>query len=110
MNSIIKLNSFTVKPNGNVDLFDDETGTPDFYTVEDILKKYLGENNIWVSWDYQELCFVISDSEERDEGCDNIYDYIQIIESIYEPFDFPPGIWEQHKNDHLVFEIIMINY
>ena len=110
MNSIIKLNSFTVKPNGNVDLFDDETGTPDFYTVADTLKKYLGKNNIYVSWDYQELCFVISDSGERDEGCDNIYDYIQIIESIYEPFDFPPGIWEQHKNDHLVFDIIMINY
>ena len=73
------------------------------YIVSDVLQKYLGENNIYVSWDYNQFFFIITDI---DEGIDNTRDYIQIIESIYEPFNFPPGIFESNKDDHLVFQII----
>ena len=106
MTSIIKVNPFTVKPNGEAYIFGDETGTPDFYVVADTLQKYLGEENIWVTWDYTEWYFVIEQSGVKDEGCDNTFDYIQIIESIYESFDYDPGIYDEYKNDHLVFQII----
>lgn len=99
----IKLNSYTMDPNGDTQYFGDETGTPEFYVVSDVLKKYLGENNINISWDYNQFFFIITNF---DEGIDNTYDYIQIIESIYESFIFPPGIFESNKDDLLVFQII----
>lgn len=106
MTSIIKVNAFHVKPNGTFDYFSEETGTPKFYHVAETLEKYLGKDNVWVSWDYQEFCFIISVKGVPDEACDNTYDYIQIIESIYEPFEYEPGIFDDYKNDHLVFENI----
>ena len=105
--TIIKVNAFTVNTNQEYDYFGDETGTSDFYVVHDTLQKYLGEENVWVKWDYNEWYYKIEEIPPHDEGYDNIPDYIQIIESIYEPFDYPPGIYEDNKNDHLVFQIII---
>jgi len=62
--------------------FGDETGTPRFYTVKRILQKYLGEN-MDVSWNYDDFTFEIEDLNE-DEGCDNLDDKIEIIQSINE--------------------------
>jgi len=106
MTSTIKVYAFCVTPSGTCKNFGDETGTPEFYHVDDILKKYLGEENIWVSWDYNNWNFIIEQFGLPDEGCDNTYDYMQIIESIWEPFDYGPGIFENYKNDHLAFEIV----
>jgi hypothetical protein len=104
--TILKVNAFTVNTNKEYDYFGDETGTSDFYVVQDTLIKYLGDENVYVNWDYNEFFFIIEDRGDSDEGYDNTCDYIQTIESIYEPFDFPPGIYENNKNDHLVFQII----
>jgi len=109
MTSTIKVNAFNVKPNGTSNYFGDETGTPEFYHVDDILKKYLGEHNILVSWDYNNWNFIIEQRGLPDEDCDNTYDYIKIIDSIWEPFLYPPGIFEDYKNDHLAFEIVYDN-
>lgn len=106
MTSTIKVYAFCIKPSGRCEYFGDETGTPHFYHVADILKKYLGEENIWVSWDYDNWNFIIQQSGLPDEGCDNTYDYMQIIESIWEPFDYGPGIFGNYENDHLAFEIV----
>ena len=99
----IKVNSFTVDPNGDTHYFGSETGTPEFLVVLNVLQKYLGKNNIDVDWDYNQFFFIITDI---DEGIDNTNNYTQIIESIYEPFIFPPGIFESNKEDHLIFQII----
>lgn len=96
--------AFNIKPNGKECFFGEETGTPEFYHIVDVLKKYLGEN-IYVSWDYNDFYFII-ENIERDEGYDETYDYITIIESIYEPFEYDSGIFIQYKNDHIVFDII----
>ena len=57
-----------------------ETGTPEFYTVKDTLQAHLGKNVLLYNHNDNDT-FVI---EDYDEGCDNSYDYIEIIESIYE--------------------------
>ena len=58
MTSTIKVNAFHVKPNGTFNYFGDETGTPEFYVVKDTLEKHLEEDNIWVSWDYNNWYFI----------------------------------------------------
>lgn len=114
MSLTINVFAINIKPNGKECFFGEETGTPEFYHIVDVLKKYLGEN-IFVSWDYNDFFFIIENIEidfftmeniERDEGYDETYDYITIIESIYEPFEYDPGIFIQYKNDHIVFDII----
>jgi len=57
-----------------------ETGTAEFYTVTNTLEAYLGEK-IGIYHHLGHDTFVI---ENDDEGCENSYDYIEIIESIYE--------------------------
>jgi hypothetical protein len=96
--SYIKVIPISVNTDGTKDYFGDETGTPEFYMVSDTLEKYLGE--VYVTWDYTEFCFMI---EMKDQSGD-IYDYIPIIESIYEPF--APFNFVYRKNQHLAFEII----
>jgi len=98
----IQVQPFSVNVNGEEDYFGGETCSTEFYIVSDILKKCLGKENIWVFWDYTELYFIIFIMEENyvDEGCDDTYDYIHIIESIYEPFYF------DNKQMHLTFQII----
>jgi hypothetical protein len=73
-----------------------ETGTPEFYTVKDTLKAYLGDS-IWIDHHLINDTFVI---ENNDEGCDNTYDYIEIIESIYE------NAYSYECKKHLCFEIL----
>lgn len=98
MTTSIKVNPKLVDPNGNVDYFGEETGTPEFYIVLDILNKYLGKENILVSWDYTMWFYKIQVEEEK------YIDYIQIIESINEPMS--PFKMVYHENDHLIFEVI----
>lgn len=73
-----------------------ETGTSEFYTVKYTLQAYLGEN-VLIYHHHENDTFVI---EDTDEGCDNEYDYIKIIESIYDNAE----VYEQIA--HISFEII----
>ena len=100
---IIKVMPICVKPNGKEEIYGDETGTIEFYMVYDTLIKYLGEEKIWVSWDYNDFLYIIKDKFD-DEFFDNSYDYIRIIEEIYEPFE--PFNFKNRKKDYLKFEIV----
>jgi hypothetical protein len=100
---IIKVMPISVKPNEEEEYFGDETGTPEFYMVHDTLLKYLGEENVWVNWDYNDFIFIIENKFE-DECFDISYDYKKIIEEIYEPF--APFNFKSMKKDHLKFQII----
>lgn len=103
--TIIKINPFSVKPNGQYDYFGDEIGTPEWYMVLHTLEKHLGRENIWVSWDYTDFFFTIEFIDDEGYYCDDFEsDYIQIIESIYESFE--PFNFVYMKNDHLAFQII----
>jgi hypothetical protein len=59
-----------------------ETGTCEFYMVKYTLEAYL-DDNVFIYHHRTNDTFVIED-EDEDEGCDNSYDYIKIIESIYD--------------------------
>ena len=91
----IKVNPFLVNANGERDHFGEETGTPEFYIILKVLHKYLGEENISISWDYTEFFYKIEVMDDKE------IDYIQIIESINEPFS--QFNKDYHKNDHLIF-------
>jgi len=98
--SYIKVIPIAVNADGTKDYFGDETGTPQYYMVLHTLQKHLGE--VYVTWDYTEYCcFKI---EMKDQSCDNIYEYIPIIETIYEPF--APFNFVNRKKQHLTFQII----
>jgi hypothetical protein len=75
-----------------------ETGTPEFYTVTDTLKAYLGKN-VWIYHHPTNDTFII---ENNDDGCDNSDDYIEIIESIYD------NAYSYERNKHLSFEILNV--
>ena len=75
-----------------------ETGTAEFYTVTNTLEAYLGDK-IKIYCHGNNDTFVI---ENDDEGCDNSYDYIEIIESIYD------NAYSYKNNKHLCFEILNI--
>jgi hypothetical protein len=77
-----------------------ETGTPEFYTVKHTLEAYLGET-VYISYHDENDTFVI---ENNDEGCDNSYDYIKIIESIYE------NAYSYECSKHLCFEILYVEW
>ena len=77
-----------------------ETGTPEFYTVRDTLQAYLGEQ-VWLYHHPNNDTFVIKDD---DEGCDNSYDYIEIIETIYE------NAYSYEGRRYLSFEILDVEY
>ena len=103
--TIIKVNTFSVKPNGQYEYFGNETGTPEWYMVMHTLEKHLGKENIWVKWDYTELIFKIEIIEDNGRYCDDTESkYIQLIEAIYEPFE--PFNFVYMKNHYLVFQII----
>uniref|UniRef100_A0A6C0HH10 Uncharacterized protein n=1 Tax=viral metagenome TaxID=1070528 RepID=A0A6C0HH10_9ZZZZ len=66
--------------------FGDETGTPQFYTVRDVLKKHLGKD-IYVYYNYDDFTFeIVYDEDATDQGCDISYDFVEGIESICELF------------------------
>ena len=75
-----------------------ETGTPEFYTVKHTLEAYLNKN-VLIYHDDTNDTFVI---EDTDEGCDNEYDYIKIIESIYD------NNYVFKRRGHISFEIINV--
>ena len=81
--------------------FGDDTGTPRYYTVISILQKYLGEH-MTVSLNDDDLTFEIEDLKE-DEGCDNLDDYIEIIENIRE--SLVPYNYAELENQYLMFII-----
>ena len=57
-----------------------ETGSCEFYTVTFTLEAYLGKDLLIYNHPTN-ATFII---EDTDEGCDNSYDYVEIIESIYD--------------------------
>jgi len=73
-----------------------DTGTPEFYIVTDTLEAYLG-NCVSVYHHPTNDTFIV---ENNDEGCDNSYDYIEIIESIYD------NAYSFQCNKYLCFEIL----
>jgi hypothetical protein len=75
-----------------------ETGTAEFYIVTNTLEAYLGDKIKIYNHDNNDT-FVI---ENDDEGCDNSYDYIEIIESIYD------NAYSYKCNKHLCFEILNV--
>ena len=72
-----------------------ETGSCEFYTVKFTLEAYLGKNLLIYSYPNNDT-FII---EDTDEGCDNSYDYVKIIESIYD------NTHSFECRDYLSFEI-----
>jgi hypothetical protein len=63
-----------------------ETGTAEFYEVEFTLQLHLGENIIFYHHPNNDT-FIIGDEyeeEDSDNGIDNSYDYIKIINDIYD--------------------------
>jgi hypothetical protein len=101
--TIIKITPIAINPYNDEEenYFGDETGTPIFYTMKHILQKYLGEN-INVSWNYDDFTYEIEDLNE-DEGYDNLQNYIDNIQNIYESME--PFNYEDLKNCHLMFMI-----
>jgi hypothetical protein len=73
-----------------------ETGTPEFYTVKHTLEAYLGDNLLIYNHPINDT-FII---EDEDEGCDNSYDYVKIIESIYD------NTQSYECRDYLSFDIL----
>ena len=98
MTSIIKVNPYSVNSGEEKKNYGEETGTPEYYLVLYTLEKYLGKENISVSWDYRYFFYEIKLIEEKEK------DYIKIIESIKEPFSEYNVV--SHKKSHLIFEVI----
>jgi hypothetical protein len=101
--TIIKVTPTAINPYDEEaeNYFGDETGTPEFYIVKDILQKYLGEN-INVRWNYDDFTYEIEDLNE-DEGYDNLQNYIDNIKNIYEPME--QFNYEGLKQCYLMFMI-----
>ena len=78
-----------------------ETGTQDYYAVTDTLQAYLGKN-VLISTNPTNSTFIIDTNDEDDEGCDRSYDYIEIIESIYD------GAYSYDHRITLWFEILNV--
>ena len=78
-----------------------ETGTKDYYSVTDTLEAYLGEN-VLISTNPTNSTFIIDTNDEDDEGCDSSYDYIEIVDSIYD------GAYSYDHRITLWFEILNV--
>ena len=103
----IKVDASIVNAAGIMHEFADETGTPKFYTVRDVLEKYLGKD-IFVYYNYNDFTFeIVYDEDATDEGCDIAYDFVEIIESIYESFP-ETHYGGRYKGYKLQFEIIQV--
>ena len=73
-----------------------ETGTNEFYMVKYTLEAYLGDKLLIYHHPNNDT-FII---EDEDEGCDNSYDYVKIIESIYD------NTQSYECHDYLSFDIL----
>ena len=82
----IKVDASIVNAAGLEYPFGDETGTPQFYTVRDVLQKHLGKD-IYVYYNYDDFTFeIVYDEDEMDDGVDISADFVEGIESIHELF------------------------
>ena len=62
-----------------------EIGTSEFYEVKYTLQKHLGENILFSHHRINDTFIIRDDYEEdSDKGIDNTYDYIKIINDIYD--------------------------
>ena len=102
---IIEVEPRIVDALGTTDSFGDETGTPQFYTVQHVLKKYLGQD-IYVSWNYGVFTFNI-ESDDTDEAYDASVDFIEVIKSIREPFP-DTNYGSLYKGYQLQFNILNV--
>jgi hypothetical protein len=94
----------------------DELGTPAFYMISGILQKHLGEDNIWVSLDYNNTeLFTINynykDVNVDDSGFitineDKLNKDIEKIKNIYELHTLVLIYKEHMPSTHIKFEII----
>lgn len=99
--TIIEVMVIMIDDNGKEHTYyGDEVGTPDFYTVWYTLRAYLS-TDIEITNHPVNDTFII---ENNDEGCDNSYDYIKIIESIYE------NAYTYECKQHICFEILFVEW
>jgi hypothetical protein len=106
--TIIEVEAIMVDADGmDADVFGGETGTPEFYQVTYTLQEHLGEET-------KELLFYNHDSKDtfiiETKGVANknrINQYINIIQTIYQPFDigFNQDVYQDRR---LRFNIIHV--
>jgi hypothetical protein len=97
--TVIEVMVIMTDANGNEHTYwGNEPGTPEFYTIRDTLEAYLGDNILIYNHPTNDT-FII---ENTDEGCDNSYDYLEILDSIYE------NAYSYECSKHLSFEILNV--
>ena len=118
-----KMTCIIVKPiwvndvSGKESFMYDEMGNPAFYMISGILKKHLGEDDIWISLDYNNTeLFTINYYYNKDVNVDDsgfkIIDEdklkkdIEKIKNIYELHTLIPIHEEHMPSAHIKFEII----
>ena len=102
--TIIEVEAIIVGPNGNdEDIYGGETGSPPFYQVKDTLEEHLGEETKELLYYNHQTkdSFIIEIKEAA-----NINHYIDIIQTIYQPFDI--GFIDYYKDRRLRFKIINV--
>ena len=94
--TIIEVEAIMEYADGSEDFFGGETGSAEFYMIKHTLQEHLGKET-------KKLLYYTNDSKEtfiiETENNDNIYDYIDIIQSISQAFD---------QDRHLRFEIMNV--
>ena len=75
-----------------------DPGTPEYFTVIDTLRAYLPEHLTFSSHTENDTYLIVN----FDEGCDQTYDYIEIIESIED------NSFSYKGQSYLSFEILNI--
>ena len=115
MTVTINVNAYTVNSAGEMEPFggNSQSSGTEFNIINDTLKKHLGKEAYYGEWEWEwewelgQAHFVISMDMETDEGIDNAYDYVKIINEIYEPIELFD--WRQiASNYHILFEIVYL--
>jgi hypothetical protein len=91
--TIIEVEAIMEYADGVEDTFGGETGSAEFYMIKHTLQDHLDEHLLYYTNDLKET-FII-----ETETADNIYDYIDIIQSISQAFD---------QDRHLRFDIVNV--
>ena len=105
----INVNAYTVNSAGEMEPFggNSQSSGIEFNILNDTLKKHLGKEAYCGEWALGQGHFVIRMDMETDEGIDNAYDYVKIINEIYEPIELFD--WSQiASNYHILFEIVYL--
>ena len=103
----INVNAYTVSSAGEMEPFggNSQSSGIEVNILNEILKKHLGKEAYYGECALGQTHFVISMDMETDEGIDNAYDYVKIINEIYEPIELFD--WRQiASNYHILFEIV----